>query len=494
MQQRSVILISVFIAVGAILVAGPLALLTANAQTAPTFTGDVLVDFTGPNVTQIDDPSSSVGVPDVGLPVPPFTADRVSGWDMNAVYMEYDYNSDTLYVGVDCIGICSDADGDGDPGVTGPELEQLQGTDLGDLSGTEAFTFLMDTDNDCQPGVGGADFEVVIGVALASDVTSFGAYEFTGTPFNPSTGFGPQLSNAVTLFANPSVDAPDIEFSIADFSTLPGFNFTPGEAFDFQINAFMGSLEDDGIGEDYLPGAAECVPVKPFPTPSPTPTETATDVPTDTPAPTDTPTETPTAVPTATATATPPPPTVPPVTGPSSDQSRAEASSDTPIMGLDQASAPEFLSIPAIGLDTVIEPMGWFSVMTDVGETISEWSVVNDAAGWHANSARAGDGGNVVLSGHNSIGGSIFQDLYRIRAGNIIAIRQDDQTYRYQVTQALIVPERYASAEQRAHNASFMDDQGDDRLTLITCWPAYSDTHRLIVVAQKMADAIPDVY
>ena len=496
MQQRFLIPLGILLAFSVLLPVGTFAIASSNAQSVPTFTGDAQVDFVGPDVIQIDDPSSNVGVPDVGLPAPPFTATQISGWDMNAAYMEYDFASDTMYVGIDCLGICGDADGDGDPGASSPELIEVQGTDHPNLSGTEAFTFLIDTDNDCQPGVGGGDFEVVIGVALGADSSTFGAFEFSGTPFNPSTGFGAQLTNAVSVYAEPSAAAPDIEFSVANFSTLPGFNFTPGEDFDFQINVFMGSLEDDGIGEDYLPGTAECVPVnQPGPTPTPAPTETPTEVPTETPTPTDTPTP----EPTATNTATPPPPTVPPVTGPSADSSQAEsaravASADTPIMGLDRDFAPQRLNIPAIGLDAVVEPMGWFSVIGSEGEVSSEWNVVDYAAGWHANSALPNESGNVILSGHNNMGGAIFENLHQIRSGDTVSIWQNDQQHWYKVSQAVIVPELDADADQRAQNAAYMDKHGDDRLTLITCWPAFNNTHRLIVVAHKVPNINSNIY
>jgi len=68
-------------------------------------------------------------VPDVGLPNQ-FEEGTISGWDMNAIYLDYDIASDTLYVGIDCFGICGDADGDGDPGATGAVLDELKGSVL----------------------------------------------------------------------------------------------------------------------------------------------------------------------------------------------------------------------------------------------------------------------------------------------------------------------------------------------------------------------------
>ena len=40
----------------------------------------------------------------------------MSGFDIEALDFFYDPTSDSLMIGIDCFGICGDADGDGDPG------------------------------------------------------------------------------------------------------------------------------------------------------------------------------------------------------------------------------------------------------------------------------------------------------------------------------------------------------------------------------------------
>ena len=75
-------------------------LVITSLSAVPTFTGDAPADFTGPFAIRLDDPSSSPGAPDVGLPVPPFAANDLSGWDINAVYVEYDSLTDVMYVGI----------------------------------------------------------------------------------------------------------------------------------------------------------------------------------------------------------------------------------------------------------------------------------------------------------------------------------------------------------------------------------------------------------
>jgi sortase A len=47
----------------------------------------------------------------------------------------------------------------------------------------------------------------------------------------------------------------------------------------------------------------------------------------------------------------------------------------------------------------------------------------------------------------------------------------------------MILPERFESSEVRLQNARWIQHSEDERLTLISCWPYESNTHRVIVVA-----------
>jgi hypothetical protein len=234
------------IVIGVVLALTALALGAASAL--PIFTGSAPDDFAEADFV-INDP-----VPEVGNPL-----GTTSGWEVDDIYFDYDSSDDVMYIGIDCVGICGDADGDGDPGGTSQALADLGGLDRADLGGEESFALAIDTDNDFlelpdDPYYSG-DFEVVVGVSIMGDINTFGTYNYTGSPFAPQSSFGTQLPNATILYANPSgpdLYIPDIEFSIADFSTLPGF--TLGEALEFQVRLYAGSREDSGIGEDYVFG------------------------------------------------------------------------------------------------------------------------------------------------------------------------------------------------------------------------------------------------
>ncbi|HOG80388.1 MAG TPA: sortase, partial [Anaerolineaceae bacterium] len=51
----------------------------------------------------------------------------------------------------------------------------------------------------------------------------------------------------------------------------------------------------------------------------------------------------------------------------------------------------------------------------------------------------------------------------------------------------MILPERNQPVEQRIENARWIEPSVDTRLTLITCWPYESNTHRLVVVARPVS-------
>lgn len=140
---------------------------------------------------------------------------------------------------------------------------------------------------------------------------------------------------------------------------------------------------------------------------------------------------------------------------------------------------PVSLFIPRIDLETPVVPTGW---QEGRGERV--WDVPADAAGWHLGSARVGESNNLVLSGHNNIRGSVFRDLGELAVGDTLVIRTKGGARRYSVTARLILREIMLSVEQREENARWIGAFPDERVTLITCYPAWTNTHRLIVVAE----------
>jgi LPXTG-site transpeptidase (sortase) family protein len=144
---------------------------------------------------------------------------------------------------------------------------------------------------------------------------------------------------------------------------------------------------------------------------------------------------------------------------------------------------PDRLVIPSIGLDAPIVPTKVKKIDYQ-GQTYYQWLAPNEpAVGWHDSSALLGLPGNTVLNGHHNVYGEVFKDLVNVHEGDLIEVYSGEQVYKYHVVLAMLVPERFKSLTIRLDNARWILPTDDERLTLITCWPATSNTHRVIIVA-----------
>jgi sortase A len=149
---------------------------------------------------------------------------------------------------------------------------------------------------------------------------------------------------------------------------------------------------------------------------------------------------------------------------------------------------PTHIVAPAIELDARVLPMGW--ELTDQDGTIrSEWVVPEKAAGWHMNSAQPGHQENVVLSGHHNIDGKVFRYVVDLDPGDEITLYVEDTPYVYLVTEKYILKEAGMPLRVRQKNAQWIMPTGDERLTLVTCWPYEwpGNSHRVIVVARPLS-------
>ena len=145
---------------------------------------------------------------------------------------------------------------------------------------------------------------------------------------------------------------------------------------------------------------------------------------------------------------------------------------------------PVRLVIPAIHVDSRVIPVGWTTVYED-GQFFAEWDTADFAVGFHKTSALPGTTGNTVMSGHNNINGEVFRYLDQLKLKDQITVyTADRRSFTYAVTQTMIVPDKYASLEQRLANAAWIGTTTDTRLTLTACWPYTNNTHRVIIVAK----------
>ena len=241
-------------------------------------TGDAPTDFSGANFVS---DSQDVGVPP-GLPSP------ISGWDIQALYFNYDPGSDTASFGLDFFGIAGDADGDGDPNGSSQGLMDKGGEDLPDLALTESIAILFDVNRDV---INGGDFDFVVGVpggdspngepldcgvgANAFNLSNcFGLYDVDNDALQQGGALGGQVFFArrpetVIPGPVPSAGSPDFEFAIPQWSLLlakSGVAFEPCGPSSIDVRVFAGSFDDDGVGEDNVPNSAPVVTLN-FPVP-----------------------------------------------------------------------------------------------------------------------------------------------------------------------------------------------------------------------------------
>jgi LPXTG-site transpeptidase (sortase) family protein len=127
----------------------------------------------------------------------------------------------------------------------------------------------------------------------------------------------------------------------------------------------------------------------------------------------------------------------------------------TPVRESQPRAALGRLSIPAIGVSAGIVAVG----VTRTGHLAIGHSV-RDVYRWRSG-VQPGQQGSAVLAGHTwSKGPGVFDDLGRLRRGNLVVVGAN----RFQVTRV-----RKVTGMSRQAVAELFSDRGKPRLVLITC-------------------------
>lgn len=186
-------------------------------------------------------------------------------------------------------------------------------------------------------------------------------------------------------------------------------------------------------------------------------------------------------------------PTLPPNTVEPKDRAQSTTQPATglnvavPTLSLTETPVPTWtpsrIVIPAIQLDAPVVS-GTIRTIAYLGQDYSQWKVPNFfAAGWAPTSASLGVIGNTVLFGHHNEYGEVFGHLVDLQVDDLIVVYSGEKKFTYVVALKMILPERNQPVSIRFQNASWILPSADERLTLLTCWPYVSNTHRLIIVA-----------
>jgi sortase A len=222
-----------------------------------------------------------------------------------------------------------------------------------------------------------------------------------------------------------------------------------------------------------------------LPTATAQPTQTAVPSPTATAEPVQMPTDPPTAIPTAVPTDLPTalptnPPADSPIASPTDPPAAPHTAAPAQVVPL---QPPDRIVAPAIGLDSKVVTVGWHEVRDANGGSHTEWDVASYSAGWHKNSALPGQIGNTVVAAHNNIEGEIFHNLGDFQLGDEITLSAGGRRFTYVVSNKFVVQEKDVPYEQRLANDKWIGFFPDARLTLISCWPPTSNTHRMFIIA-----------
>jgi LPXTG-site transpeptidase (sortase) family protein len=159
---------------------------------------------------------------------------------------------------------------------------------------------------------------------------------------------------------------------------------------------------------------------------------------------------------------------------------------------LPASSPPTRLVIPKISVDIPVLSVGP-KIIGEGARSKAVWEDVPYAGGFHQTSAFPGNVGNTVINGHRDIHGAVFRHLDKVEEGDEIVVYVGDVAYPYIVTEKVIVPETFASAEQRAENLKYIGFIPEERLTLVTCTPVGLATHRLLVIARPPEQVVPQM-
>ena len=181
--------------------------------------------------------------------------------------------------------------------------------------------------------------------------------------------------------------------------------------------------------------------------------------------------------------ATASPPSATPASPYVTQQPAAAADSPAPTATNLPIWAPDRIVIPAIQLDAPVLP-AQLAEIEYLGVRYQQWLAPDSlAAGWHTTSATLGVAGNTVLNGHHNVHGEVFGHLVDLKPGDLIWVYSGNRPFAYRVVLTTILRERWQPAAVKLANARWIQPSTDERLTLITCWPYESNTHRLVIVA-----------
>jgi hypothetical protein len=210
------------------------------------FTGNVAADFTTTTAIIPGQPGSVAESPYM------IQNGWTSGFLVESIRFEYDRATDTMFVGVQTYSIAGDADGNGNPGYTDPQMAAAGGVNYAHFGGDKSLTLAF-ANVTAAGGVAAPSFVAGIPADKAVADTSH-TNDFTVATYNDNSNglayaYGTILQNHVgSLAVDPSASQPNFEFALTNFSKITGFDPANG----FYVSLFLGSQRAVVVGKQSI--------------------------------------------------------------------------------------------------------------------------------------------------------------------------------------------------------------------------------------------------
>jgi sortase A len=141
------------------------------------------------------------------------------------------------------------------------------------------------------------------------------------------------------------------------------------------------------------------------------------------------------------------------------------------------------LSIPAIKLNISVQEISPVEKALSRGETKTVWDAPAFAAGHYMTSGYPEGGRNIVFIGHNNMQGKVFRSLDELNPGDAVILFTEQKEFHYQVQKKFFVPYLGAEEEGDFKLQEYAAPQSTEMVTLISCWPYATNSHRIVIVA-----------
>lgn len=168
------------------------------------------------------------------------------------------------------------------------------------------------------------------------------------------------------------------------------------------------------------------------------------------------------------------------------EQVAKEQKTEVPALEIEVAPPDERIIIPRINKSVPVVNIStenlikrdWNALESEIQEALQS-GVVH-----YPGTARAGQHGNVVITGHSSYFPwdpgrfkDVFALLHEVVVGDDIIVYNEQEKFLYRVYETKVV---------QPDEVSILTQSGEDRLTLITCTPVGTNLRRLIVLARPV--------